>query len=182
MELLNDAAPEDQLVRTLRRIIDNSQTLVRIAGTLHVDQAQWVLRSPRKSQRGTAKLQKLVDAICGDLDLFPSVPELALATLAKTGTLTGLCVTRTLTRDSPFYGNNTAELMLSALDNCMTDETIAKIKVCVCGRNLFQKFAHQKFCSTECRVQANQNTDAAREYRRRKQREYYHLHKRKNTK
>jgi hypothetical protein len=61
-------------------------------------------------------------------------------------------------------------------------ENLAKVKECFCGRWFFLRFAHKKFCSSKCRDKANKTLPQAREYRRKKAREYYWLHKNKNTK
>jgi hypothetical protein len=61
-------------------------------------------------------------------------------------------------------------------------EGLRKIRECGCGRWFFVRFAHQKFCSARCRDKANKSAPQSKEYRRKKAREYYWLHKSKNTK
>jgi hypothetical protein len=65
----------------------------------------------------------------------------------------------------------------------MTDgEALTKVKECRCGKWFFLKFVHQKFCSAVCRDKANKSLPQSKEYRRKKAREYYWLHKTKNVK
>jgi hypothetical protein len=65
----------------------------------------------------------------------------------------------------------------------MTDgEGLRKIEECGCGKWFFIRFAHQKFCSARCRDKANKSSPQWKEYRRKKAREYYRLHKSQNTK
>jgi len=65
----------------------------------------------------------------------------------------------------------------------MTDgEGLKKVRECLCGKWFFVKFAHQKFCSAPCRDKANKSLPKWKEYRRKKAREYYWLHKNKNIK
>lgn len=61
-------------------------------------------------------------------------------------------------------------------------EGLTKIRECRCGKWFFVKFSHQKFCSSRCRDKANKSSPLWKEYRRKKAREYYWLHKTKNTK
>jgi hypothetical protein len=59
---------------------------------------------------------------------------------------------------------------------------IGRIRECVCGKWLYSKFSHQKFCSAKCREKAFRSSPEWMEYRRNKAREYYWLHKNKNVK
>jgi hypothetical protein len=59
---------------------------------------------------------------------------------------------------------------------------INRIRECECGRWLFARFSHQRFCSARCRERAFKSSPEWKEYRRTKAREYYWLHKTKNTK
>jgi hypothetical protein len=61
-------------------------------------------------------------------------------------------------------------------------ETLIKVKECFCGKWFFLRFAHQRFCGAKCRDKANKTLPQSKEYRRRKAREYYWLHKYKNIK
>jgi len=57
-----------------------------------------------------------------------------------------------------------------------------RIVECYCGKWFYAKFEHQKYCSSKCREKAFRSTPEWKEYRRGKAREYYWLHKTKNTK
>jgi len=59
---------------------------------------------------------------------------------------------------------------------------LTKVRECSCGRWFFVKFSHQKFCSARCRDKANKSSPQWKEYRRKKAREYYWLHKNRNVK
>jgi hypothetical protein len=61
-------------------------------------------------------------------------------------------------------------------------EGLTKVRECRCRKWFFVKFAHQKFCSAVCRDKANKSLPQWKEYRRKKAREYYWLHKNKNVK
>lgn len=52
-----------------------------------------------------------------------------------------------------------------------------RLKRCRCGRWVFARFSHQRFCSSKCREQEFRSSDAWKEHRRKKAREYYELHK-----
>lgn len=64
-----------------------------------------------------------------------------------------------------------------ALLDAIEDGTLANVKACICGKYFFKKFAHQRFCSEECRIKENQTSEKARESRRRWQRDNYQAHK-----
>jgi len=59
---------------------------------------------------------------------------------------------------------------------------IVRILECVCGKWFYRRFSHQRFCSGRCRDKAHKSTPESREYRRKKARDYYRLHKNKQTK
>jgi hypothetical protein len=61
-------------------------------------------------------------------------------------------------------------------------EGLSKVKECSCGKWFFLRFEHQKFCSARCRDKAHKTLPESKEYRRKKAREYYWLHKNKNVK
>jgi hypothetical protein len=61
------------------------------------------------------------------------------------------------------------------------DKGIEQIRECNCGKWFFRRFAHQKFCCARCRDKANKSLPESLEYRRRKAREYYWLHRTKNV-
>jgi hypothetical protein len=57
-----------------------------------------------------------------------------------------------------------------------------RIAQCRCGRYYFRRFRHQRFCNEVCRVREFRSSAEWKAYRRKKAREYYWLHKKKNTK
>jgi hypothetical protein len=57
-----------------------------------------------------------------------------------------------------------------------------RLKKCICGRWLFAKFEHQRFCSAKCREKAFRSDPAEKEKRRKWARKNYWLHKNKNVK
>jgi hypothetical protein len=56
-------------------------------------------------------------------------------------------------------------------------ELLNRVKRCRCGRWIFAKFSHQRFCSVQCREKEFRSSPEWKEYRRKKAREYYRLHK-----
>jgi hypothetical protein len=56
-------------------------------------------------------------------------------------------------------------------------ELLDRLKKCRCGRWLFARFAHQRFCSSKCREQEFRSSPEWKEHRRKKARQYYQLHK-----
>jgi hypothetical protein len=57
-----------------------------------------------------------------------------------------------------------------------------RLKKCGCGNWMFARFSHQRFCSIRCREKEFRSSFEWKEYRRKKAREYYKLHKIKNVK
>jgi len=57
-----------------------------------------------------------------------------------------------------------------------------RLAQCDCGKYYFRRFRHQRFCSEVCRTQKFRSSEKWKAYRRDKAREYYWLHKKKNTK
>jgi hypothetical protein len=57
-----------------------------------------------------------------------------------------------------------------------------RLKKCNCGRWLYARFSHQRFCSAKCREKAFRSDPAEKEKRRRWARENYWLHRNKNVK
>jgi hypothetical protein len=64
---------------------------------------------------------------------------------------------------------NVLELIKSGL--------VSKIDVCPCGRFYFKKFAHQRFCSTKCKLAEFRTNEEERRKRNEYARNLYHLHK-----
>lgn len=54
---------------------------------------------------------------------------------------------------------------------------LERLKVCPCGRWIWARFSHQRFCSARCREKEFRSSPQWKEHRRRKTREYYRLHK-----
>ena len=81
----------------------------------------------------------------------------------------------------PTYGEYDDVQAVYELATPSPDEHAERILECACERWFYQRFSHQKFCSAKCRDKANKATPQSKEYRRRKAREYYWLHKHKNV-
>jgi hypothetical protein len=62
------------------------------------------------------------------------------------------------------------------------ENLLEKLVTCSCGLVFHRKFSHQTHCSEKCRLKQYKASDKWKEYRRGKAREYYALHKNKNTK
>jgi hypothetical protein len=60
-------------------------------------------------------------------------------------------------------------------------DLLDRLKECRCGRWIWARFSHQKFCSAKCREQEFRSSDEWKEHRRKKAREYYRLHKSGNV-
>jgi hypothetical protein len=56
-------------------------------------------------------------------------------------------------------------------------DLISKIDMCQCGKFFFRKFAHQRFCSQQCKLAEFRTNDVVREKRNEYARKLYHLHK-----
>jgi hypothetical protein len=80
----------------------------------------------------------------------------------------------------PIAGEYTDNQAIYELTWLMANHDILRIRQCDCGRWLYARFRHQRFCSAKCRDKANKLTPKWREYRRKKAREYYWLHKNMN--
>lgn len=59
---------------------------------------------------------------------------------------------------------------------------IFKIHECRCGKYIFRRFSHQRFCSQKCRIAEYRSSEEFRVARNAKQRELYRLHKKNNIK
>jgi len=57
-----------------------------------------------------------------------------------------------------------------------------RLKKCNCGKWLYARFAHQRFCSAKCRERAFRSDPAEKEKRRKWARNYYWLQKHANVK
>jgi hypothetical protein len=56
-------------------------------------------------------------------------------------------------------------------------DLLGHLKECVCGRWIWARFSHQRFCSARCRERHFRSSEKWKEHRRQKAREYYRLHK-----
>jgi hypothetical protein len=57
-----------------------------------------------------------------------------------------------------------------------------RVAQCHCGTYYFRRFSHQRFCSEVCRLKKFRSSEEWKAYRRTKAREYYWLHRTRNTK
>ena len=131
-----------------------------------------------------AQILQLENRLLEIMRLFMCVPQITLTSTAFSSLKPTIQLRWVLPKESIFakFDKGRSMPLFDLLIHAVQSESISKVRSCSCGKYLFQKFAHQKYCSEDCRIKENQNSETAREYRRRKQREYYHLHKHKNTK
>jgi hypothetical protein len=66
---------------------------------------------------------------------------------------------------------------IKALLEVLWSGNLVRIGRCKCKKVFFRKFMHQQFCSDRCRNKARESSPEWKEYRRKKAREYYRLHK-----
>ena len=127
----------------------------------------------------TAEILKLEKRLRQIMQDFKSVPVITLSEIEGDGKQPSLDTSWDLAPDSQFAACSHDQPWPphDALLRTIQLGAIAKVGSCTCGKYFFKKFAHQRFCSDTCRIRDNQNSPAAREYQRRKQREYYHLRK-----
>ena len=59
---------------------------------------------------------------------------------------------------------------------------IFNLRQCRCGKFIFQRFSHQRFCSQKCRLAEYRSSEEFRVSRNARQRELYQLHKKSNVK
>ena len=144
-------------------------------------------RQPANETASQIRALKLLCEVNACLEAFKTTPVLQIAKGQKRGEPGSLTVSEELPREITsswgFYMQEHGDyLPYHMLIDAIKSGALSKVKSCACGKYFYQRFSHQKFCSDECRVRENQNSEKAREYRRTKQREYYHLHKTKNIK
>jgi hypothetical protein len=68
------------------------------------------------------------------------------------------------------------------LNQLAKDGLLTRIKKCVCGRWLFARFEHQRFCNASCREKAYRSSPAEKKKRREWARRYYWIQKHRNVK
>lgn len=56
-------------------------------------------------------------------------------------------------------------------------DLLGHLKECRCGRWIWTRFSHQRFCSAKCREHDFRSSEKWKVHRRQKAREYYRLHK-----
>jgi len=78
-----------------------------------------------------------------------------------------------------YYDDSSAVLDISAIADL---GLIDRLKKCTCGKWLFAKFEHQRFCSVKCREKAFRSDPTEKAKRREWARRYYWLQKNKNVK
>jgi hypothetical protein len=72
------------------------------------------------------------------------------------------------------YDDSNAVLDMAQLADA---DLLNRLKKCICGRWMFARFSHQRFCSVKCREKEFRSSPEWKAYRRKKAREYYQLHK-----
>jgi hypothetical protein len=60
-------------------------------------------------------------------------------------------------------------------------QVLNRVRECACGTWFFQRFQHQRFCSSKCREKEFRSSEKSKAYRRARARHYYYLHKNKNV-
>jgi hypothetical protein len=75
---------------------------------------------------------------------------------------------------SDSYGEVSA---IGDLANLAEKDLLGHLKECNCGKWIWARFSHQRFCSSMCREREFRSSEKWKEHRRRKAREYYQLHK-----
>jgi hypothetical protein len=56
-------------------------------------------------------------------------------------------------------------------------DLLGHLRECCCGRWIWARFSHQRFCNGKCRERDFRSSEKWKEHRRQKAREYYRLHK-----
>jgi hypothetical protein len=75
---------------------------------------------------------------------------------------------------SDSYGEISA---IADLARLAEKDLLGHLKECCCGRWIWARFSHQRFCSAMCRERDFRSSEKWKEHRRQKAREYYLLHK-----
>jgi hypothetical protein len=68
-------------------------------------------------------------------------------------------------------------LAVDAIARLTEDGLLGRLQECQCGLWYYAKFAHQRFCSTECRVNFWESSDERKAQKRKRARENYAYHK-----
>jgi hypothetical protein len=72
--------------------------------------------------------------------------------------------------------------VMRLLDVFRQQGPVPPIGLCGCGTYFFRRFSHQRFCSEVCRLKEFRSSEKWKAHRRAKARDYYWMHKNKNTK
>lgn len=80
--------------------------------------------------------------------------------------------------DNPLPGEQIAEsgAVKSALE-LIESGLVFRLKVCRCGKFFYQRFSHQKFCTSKCRLAEFRDSEESRKKRNDYARKLYQLHK-----
>ena len=177
--------PNAEDVSILREILSLCSQLEFLAKRANLTSHEWLTRGVDPPEQDELieieRLEKRLEVLLSD---FTAVPRIRLSGDAKEGQPPALFAYWALSPGSRFAALDAQRPwpLHDVLTSAIADGSLSKVCVCNCGKYYFQKFGHQKFCSSECRIRENQQSENAREYRRRKQREYYHLEKKRNQK
>ena len=72
------------------------------------------------------------------------------------------------------YGEVSA---IADLAKLAENDLLGHLRECTCGKWIWARFSHQRFCSAKCRERDFRSSEKWKEHRRKKAREYYRLHK-----
>ena len=172
--------PDAEDVSILREILSICMRLEALATKANLTSHEWLTRGVDPPEQGELiEIEGLEGRLTVLLKDFTCVPIIRLSGSAKEGQPPPLIARWELSPDSRFARRDAARPwpLYDLIVTTIEDGSLSKVFLCNCGKYFFKKFAHQKFCSETCRIKENQNSESSREYRRRKQREYYHLHK-----
>jgi hypothetical protein len=76
--------------------------------------------------------------------------------------------------DSDSYDEGLAAIEIM---NLFKNGDLARLRKCECGTYFFARSSITRFCSEKCRVAYWENSEIRKEQKRKKAKEYYHLHK-----
>jgi hypothetical protein len=96
----------------------------------------------------------------------------------KSGLIWSLSVNADLARD---YVRGESESVARIVELAKLG-VLERIRKCDCGMYFFARFSRQRFHANECTVRFWEASPARKEQKRKKAKEYYYLHKNKNTK
>ena len=150
----------------------------------------------------TRKLDALNEALSKELDYYQTSPCVEFSTLSNDRGYTFVAPVYSVPVEGSAFARNEkrtvpeavwkataaagrpnleSEVIQITLDLFRSGE-ICKITQCPCGKFVFQRFSHQRFCSQKCRIADYRSSEEFRLGRNKRQRELYQLHKRNNIK